>query len=166
MDTQASTLDVGRIVKMLSNEISRCISSKVSANGLPVTHTQGLIIGYLFRDGAEPCIFQRDIEKSFHIRRSTASEILNAMEKNGLIVRTSVPEDARLKRLVLTDKARDIYKAIYKHIRFVEDEMLTGISLQDLEGFYRTADGIRRNLRLMSSVSSSCKNTERTDNNA
>ena len=45
---------------------------------------------------------QRDIEREFSITRSTVTNILQLMERKGYIQRLSVPQDARLKQLVLT----------------------------------------------------------------
>ena len=63
-----------------------------------LTGMHGWLIHFLY-DQTEP-VYQRDIEKRLCIRRSTVTATLNRMEKNGLIVRESVPEDARLKRIV------------------------------------------------------------------
>ena len=53
------------------------------------------------RDAA---VFQRDIEREFSITRSTVTNILQLMERKGYIERRSVPQDARLKQLVLTEE--------------------------------------------------------------
>ena len=57
---------------------------------------------------------QRDIEREFSITRSTVTNILQLMERKGYIQRQSVPQDARLKQLVLTEEG----------IRFHEKTML------------------------------------------
>ena len=49
-------------------------------------------------------VFQRDIEKVLNVRRSTCTEILNVLERDGYIERHSVNSDKRLKKLVLTAK--------------------------------------------------------------
>ena len=49
-------------------------------------------------------VFQRDIEREFSITRSTVTNILQLMERKGYIQRLSVPQDARLKQLVLTEE--------------------------------------------------------------
>ncbi len=49
-------------------------------------------------------MFQRDIEREFSITRSTVTNILQLMERKGYIERRSVPQDARLKQLVLTEE--------------------------------------------------------------
>ena len=63
-----------------------------------------------FAENADRDIFQKDFEEEFSIRRSTATKILQLMEKNGLIERQKVESDARLKKIVLTNKALDIHK--------------------------------------------------------
>ena len=68
-----------------------------------VTGTHGWALGYFHRN-RDKDIFQKDFEKEFDIRRSTASHILSLMEENGIITRESVPYDARLKKIVLTEK--------------------------------------------------------------
>ena len=51
-------------------------------------------------DGGD--VYQRDLEKAFKLRRSTISSLLNTLERKGLLRREPVPQDARLKKLVLT----------------------------------------------------------------
>ena len=58
---------------------------------------------HLYRHREEQ-VFQRDIEREFSITRSTVTNILQLMERKGYIERRSVPQDARLKKLVLTEE--------------------------------------------------------------
>ncbi len=55
-------------------------------------------------------MFQRDIEREFSITRSTVTNILQLMERKGYIERQSVPQDARLKQLVLTAKGLEFHE--------------------------------------------------------
>lgn len=82
-----------------------------------LTGVHGWLIHFLY-DQTEP-VYQRDIEKRLCIRRSTVTATLNRMEKNGLIVRESVPEDARLKRIVLTEKAISLHNDVEKECQFL-----------------------------------------------
>ncbi len=72
----------------------------------PGTMMQKMFLGYLEVHEDQP-VFQKDLESAFHIRRSTATGILQIMVRDGLIVREPVEDDARLKRLVRnTDRHR------------------------------------------------------------
>ena len=93
-------------------------------------------------------VFQRDFEEAFSIRRSTATKILQLMEKNEFIVRESVPYDARLKKIVLTEKAVRLYKIILADIDKNEKLFVRGISDEELEAFFATLDKIKANLEV------------------
>lgn len=88
-----------------------------------VTLMHEWILSYLFWHRDEP-IYQRDIEREFSITRSTVTNILQLMERKGYIERQSVPQDARLKRLVLTEKGACIrektMQALHQTDEFVE----------------------------------------------
>lgn len=116
-----------------------------------MTGTHGWAVGY-FYSNKDRDIFQRDLEQEFDIRRSTASNILSLMEKNGLIKRESVPYDARLKKITLTDKAVEIQNKIDDNFERLELTMRQGISDEELNTFYNVLDKI-------------CNNLERTDTN-
>ncbi len=109
-----------------------------------MTGTHGWAIGYFYHNRHRD-IFQKDFEQEFNIRRSTASNILSLIEKNGLIKRESVPYDARLKKITLTDKAIDIQHIVDKTFSELEDTLKNGISEEELEVFYRVLDKINSN---------------------
>ena len=75
------------------------------------------------------------------------TEILNGMEKNGLITRTSVESDARLKKITPTDKALDLHYKISCEIDDFEEQMTRGISDEEIESFILTLQKIKNNLK-------------------
>ena len=54
------------------------------------------------------------------------------MEKNGFIRREPEKKDARLKKIIPTEKAQSLQKGILDNIRYVEEKMLAGIPEDDL----------------------------------
>ena len=50
------------------------------------------------------------------MRRSSANSLISYMEQNGYLTREPVKEDARLKRLVLTEKGRETSKNIQQRL--------------------------------------------------
>ena len=99
---------IGIEIRILANLICRCLNElgfNEEHNGL--TGPQGLVLGYLY-DHQDKDIFQKDIEATFNIRRSTATGLLQCLEGNGFVKRVSVDYDARLKKIVLTTKAHEI----------------------------------------------------------
>ena len=110
-----------------------------------MTGTHGWAIGFFYHN-RDRDVFQKDFEQEFNIRRSTASNILALIEKNGLITRESVPYDARLKKITLTQKALDVQSVVEKAFESLEDTMKKDISEEELEVFFRVIDKINNNL--------------------
>lgn len=74
-----------------------------------VTPMHATIIAYL-EEHEE--VFQRDLENEFQVNRSTITKIVQVMERKGFIRRETVPQDGRLKQLVLTDVGRSLYERL------------------------------------------------------
>ena len=137
---------IGREFKIIANLINRNFEKTAVGNRLAdMTGTHGWIIKYLY-DHRDHDVFQKDIETDFSIRRSTVTGILQLMERNGLIVRESVANDARLKKLVLTDKAIQLHRSVEETIVEYEEKICQGITEQEKEIFFQITEKIRQNL--------------------
>ncbi len=143
--------------KRIGFELSHCsrlIRRYMDANALKsyideMTGTHGWALRY-FHQNLNNDVFQKDFEKKFDIRRSTASNILSLMEKNGLITRESVPHDARLKKIVLTQKAIDVHQQVEDAFCKMEEDIAKGISDEELDAFFKTLEKIKSNIERMS----------------
>lgn len=110
-----------------------------------LTGAHGWAIGYFYHN-RERDIFQRDFEKQCDVRRSSATEMLKRMEKNGMIRRVGVDYDARLKKIVLTDKAIEIQKTLEDKFEQLEKKLSKDISAEELETFFTVLSKIRNNI--------------------
>jgi len=138
--------DIGFTVRRLSNLIKRDVEkTRIKLNIDPVKGVNGWAIKF-FYDNQKRDIFQKDFELEFSIRRSTASCILKTMEQKGLIVRQSVESDARLKKIVLTEKAIDIHHKITEEILNREKRLREGISEEDLTVFFNVMNRLCANM--------------------
>lgn len=137
---------IGTEVKALSNLIHRKFEhskSKLKVSNL--TGMQSWIIGYLYENSAKD-IFQRDIETAFSVRRSTVARILKLMEEHDLVIRESVDNDARLKKLRLTQKAIAINETIISDMDKVESQLTQGITKEELDMFFHIIDKMKNNI--------------------
>lgn len=138
---------IGYAVNSLSRRISRVMDSipaiKENKN---LTGIQIWVLNFLFRSAGKD-VYQRDVEREFNIRRSTATELLKTMERGGLIRRESVVFDARLKRIVLTDYAEEIRKQLQAQIRKTEELMTEGFSDEELETFFSFVERFKNNFK-------------------
>ena len=118
----------------VSKNIRYYFDLAVSANGL--TSIQTRILGHLrCAEETGKSVFQRDIEEVFRIKRSSVTSVLQTLEKKGLIIRESVPEDARVKKLLLTEKAKQLQAGTYHELRAMEQEMRSLFTEEEFEKF-------------------------------
>lgn len=138
--------EIGFKVRILANLIKRDVEKSKSELGIDLPKgINGWAISYFF-DNSDKDIFQKDFENEFSIRRSTASNILKTMEQNGFITRESVVSDARLKKIVLTEKAINIHKSVLKSINEREERLRQNLSNQEIETFLKITDKLIKNM--------------------
>lgn len=136
--------DAGRVIGMLSNQIKRQLDGIIINDTL--TGMQGRFLHFILTRSDVQDLFQRDLEEEFNLRRSTATGILQLMEKGGLLYRESVDYDARLKKIVVTPKGKQRKAQVEESIRALEERLQRGISEEDMSVFYRVMEQMSRNL--------------------
>ena len=133
-----------RSIKRLSNGISREMCAAFGSGMF--SGAQGRTLHFILAAHQKEDLFQKDIEEEYSLRPPTATKLLKDMEKNGLIYREAVPYDARLKRIVATEKAMQYQELIHQSLEETEDRLTSGISPQDLAVFFRVINQMIRNM--------------------
>jgi DNA-binding MarR family transcriptional regulator len=123
------SISIGREVNIFINRINRALSNNMSK--FEITGAQAHIINFIQIESLKGDVFQRDIEKEFDIRRSTATNALQLMEAKDFIIRQNVQSDARLKKITLTEKGIIVQKIVSEII--VQTEKKLQEVLTDLE---------------------------------
>lgn len=138
---------VGLELRCLNNLIMRSIEKMPHRKQVEsITGTNGWIIGYLAENSSGD-IYQKDLEQHFSITRSTASKVLNLMERKGLIERRSVAHDARLKKIVLTEKAWEVSAWMREDRLFLEKILTKGFTAEELQNFLQSVRKMKENIR-------------------
>lgn len=109
-----------------------------------ITPVQACIIDYLINNNK---VYQKDIEKLLNLRRSTISGILHTMEKNGLIEKKGTKEDARLKEITLTYKAKLLHDNITSKFEKLNNDICKNISNDELNIFLSILDKMIDNIK-------------------
>lgn len=136
--------DIGRCVQILSRQIKRRIDEVVSK--YDVTSVQCAIIEFISYMGEKGDAFAKDIESNFNMRRATVAEVLSLMEKNDLIKREISSKDARLKKIVLTEKSLKIKESFERDIKRVEKQLVQNFTEQEKQEFFRLINKMSNNL--------------------
>lgn len=138
---------IGFELKSISNMIRRKLDETFSApefDGL--TGMQNAMMGYVMHHAEERDVFQRDIEKNFGVRRSTVTIMLQNLEQKGYIRRVPVSYDARLKKIVLTEKAEKLQQRVRAEIDLFHEKMEENLTEEEKEQLFYLLGKIRKNL--------------------
>lgn len=131
MECRMETMHMGRMIHMLSHRLKRRnIQEELAVEGL--TGSQRHIMKFILLRTLHAEVYQKDIEEEFCIRKSTVTGILKLLEKNGFIRRESVPQDARLKRIVPTVRAESMRSQILEQLQKTEALLAEGISQEEI----------------------------------
>lgn len=142
MQNRSVGFELRVINHMMFQEVSKMKSVKSFSD---LSGTNGWVIEFI-ADNSDKDVFQRDIEKRFKIRRSTASKMMKLMEQKGLIMRVPVDYDARLRKLVLTDKALELHRHVDDDMRLFEQRVRKGLSQEEIDSLFVTLNKIKENL--------------------
>lgn len=142
MDRESILFELKEIDLLLARKIM--CHTKISKNP-PLSPVQARIICYLLNH-KDKKVYQRDLEKFLGLRRSTISGVLQTMEKNNIIKKMKVEEDARIKQIVFTSQALCKEKEIRDSLDQMENHLERNISRKDLEIFLKVIHQIKKNL--------------------
>ena len=137
---------IGMELRSLNNLIRRYFEFSSHRKEIEtVTGNNGWIIGYL-AENADRDVYQKDLEDRFTITRSTASKVLNLMEQKGLIQRQTVARDARLKKIVLTEKAWKIKELMKEDAERMERTLTEGFTGEELKTLHSYIQKMKKNI--------------------
>lgn len=91
-------------------------------------------------------IFQRDIEREFRIRSSTATELVKQLEHNGFIRKEPVSYDSRLRKIVVMDKAKAFQEKVDTELKELDGILTQGIPADKLNIYYEVMEMMISNL--------------------
>ena len=131
-------------VKSEDNLAKKVLERQAAASGQELTIMHAWIIGFLY-NAKEP-VYQRDVEREFKINRATVSGMLTLMEQKGLIRRSSVSHDGRLKRIELTEHGRRQHEERMEHFLRLERTLEEALSPEELSAFFAMTDRLRKTL--------------------
>ena len=134
---------IGMEIRVLSKYMGRYLDD-IHGIDCMLSGPQGLILIYLCENDEE--VYQKYIEKYFNIRRSTATGLLNSLEKNGYITKEPVENDKRMKKIKATEHAYSTVEKIDNHVIQLEKIMLDGIDEKEVKQFRNTISKMTLNL--------------------
>ncbi|MAC80075.1 MAG: transcriptional regulator [Rhodobacteraceae bacterium] len=116
------------------------------AAAMDMTYARALAISHVSR---EPGLSQAELADLLDIRTPSMNRTLDQLEEAGLIERRSDPQDKRVRRLFLTDRAHDQAEKITGFTEDLRREAYQGIPADELAQALKTLQRIQQNLDRM-----------------
>lgn len=129
----------------LSRKVKHRVDVRMQQFGL--TGQQARVILFIGRKSKQEDVFQRTIEEEYQIRPSSVTSILKLLEKNGYIMRESVPEDARLKKLLLTKSGEAIREQIKMVIDEEDNRVMSMLTIEEQDHLFHILTKLLETLR-------------------
>ena len=138
---------IGYEIKSISHLIRRKLDVTFSAPEYDgMTGVQHAIMGYIMYHTQKGEVFQRDIEKEFSLRRSTVTVMLQNLEQKGYILREPVSRDGRLKKIILTEKAKKLQERTQSEMERFHRALEEPLSEDEKEQLFFLLGKIKQNL--------------------
>ena len=113
----------GYLVNHAARQFAVLLAERLKPLGLAPAQNAVLLVLW-----QEDGLSQRELVDALNIRQATAAKTLERMERDGLIAREPHPNDARIKLIRLTDKARALEDEVTGIARSVNKAALATLS--------------------------------------
>ena len=138
---------LGFHIRELSILLSRKIDHEAIQNDIEnISHPQAMVIHFISRNHPRE-IHQKDIEEELSIRKPTASQLLDRMEKSGLVERRVSSKDKRRNQIILTDKAIDSVKQIKHVLKDIEKTLQQDLTEDEIATFLQVVEKMKKNIQ-------------------
>lgn len=140
-DTRSWDLRLGYLIHDVSR--LRRVSYDRELAPLGITRSQWWVLAFISRNDGLP---QTQLANELDVGKVALGSLIDRLQIAGFVERRADEKDRRVKRVFLTDKARDLIKAIGPINDSFNARILKGISREDLELTSRTLYEMKKNL--------------------
>ena len=124
-------------------KLKQFMASKLRQEDVPLTPEQFLLIDLLWNQGP---MSQQKLADQMQKDKNSVTKLVDAIERKGFVVRQQNALDRRSNILVLTEKAQQLKDGAKKKGISILDEMLDGISEEELRAFLVTLRKLNCNM--------------------
>ena len=123
--------------------LKQFIAAKLRQMEVPLTPEQFILIDLLWNQGS---MSQQQLADQMQKDKNSVTKLVDALERKGFVVREQNRQDRRSNTLVLTEKAEGLKHGAKQKGISILDEMLVGISEEELRSFLLTLHKLNRNM--------------------
>lgn len=139
--------EIAVYINLAACKLKQYTASILKKNNVGLTPEQFLLIDILWNQGA---MSQQKLADTMQKDKNSITKLVDALEKKDLIVRQKDQSDRRSNTLILTEKAQAMKSGAKEKGITMLDNMLSGISEEELKGFLRTLNTMLANMSAQS----------------
>jgi DNA-binding MarR family transcriptional regulator len=124
-------------------KLKQFVAAKLRQMEVPLTPEQFILIDLLWNQGS---MSQQQLADQMQKDKNSVTKLVDALERKGFVVREQNRQDRRSNTLVLTEKAEGLKHGAKQKGISILDEMLVGISEEELRSFLVTLHKLNRNM--------------------
>ncbi len=132
---------------MLIGQVHRLSTKKFVQNshnsGLDISMDQWIVLGPIWENEG---ISHKEISEYCLKDKTSVTRIIDTLEKKNLVVRVPDQLDHRVKRVVLSNKGKELFLQAIPIMELTRDELRDGITEQDIESLRSVLTKIYNNL--------------------
>ena len=126
-------------------KLKQFLAAKLREKGVPLTPEQFMLIDLLWNQGE---MTQQQLADQLQKDKNSVTKLVDAIERKGFVVRQQNLHDRRSNTLVLTEKANLLKPGAKQKGISILDQMLEGISEEELRSFLVTLGKLNRNMTI------------------
>ena len=132
---------------MLIGQVHRLSTKKFVQNshnsGLDISMDQWIVLGPIWENDG---LSHKEISEYCLKAKTSVTKIIDTLEKKNLVVRVADQLDHRVKRVVLSNKGKELFLQAIPIMELTRDQLREGITEQDIESLRSVLTKIYNNL--------------------
>ena len=132
---------------MLIGQVHRLSTKRFVQNshnsGLDISMDQWIVLGPIWENDG---VSHKEISEYCLKDKTSVTKIIDTLEKKNLVVRVSDQLDHRVKRVVLSNKGKELFLQAIPIMELTRDQLRDGITEQDIESLRSVLTKIYNNL--------------------
>ena len=124
-------------------KLKQFLAAKLRQMDVPLTPEQFMLIDLLWNEGE---MTQQQLADQMQKDKNSVTKLVDAIERKGFVIRKQNEHDRRANTLVLTEKANQLKPGAKQKGISILDQMLEGISEEELHSFLSTLQKLNDNM--------------------
>ena len=142
-DKLKSDINLGMLIGQIHRLSTKRFVQNSHNSGLDISMDQWIVLGPIWENDG---VSHKEISEYCLKDKTSVTKIIDTLEKKNLVVRVSDQLDHRVKRVVLSNKGKELFLRAIPIMELTRDQLREGITEQDIESLRSVLTKIYNNL--------------------